>query len=115
MNKILITFLLISFSFSQNMGMLKTIKNKTGLGFYIQANYMYKQDFDGANIINIPEDYSYNIYYRSKFNFEIFGNIAPGSVEAEDIELNYKRYNVGVSYHLHQKNGGQLFLLLKIL
>ena len=115
MNKILITFLFISLSFPQNMGMLKTTKNKTGLGFYIQANYMYKQDFDLANFINIPEDYSYNIYYRSKFNFEFFGNIAPGSLVAETIELNYKRYNVGVSYYLHQKNGGQVFLLLKIL
>jgi len=105
MIKILITMLLISFSYSQQMGMLKTNKNKSGLGVFVRANYLYNLDYEGDFIVVKPGDYSYHFYYRSKLNFEVYANTSPKQVEYFGTQ-NFDEYNVGVTYHFHQKNWG---------
>ena len=53
--KILTFFLLFSFSFNQNMGILKTNKNRSGFGVFVTSNFLYKGNNDDQNIREIPE------------------------------------------------------------
>ena len=103
--KIFIITLLFSFSFSQHLGMLKTNKNKTGLGMFARANYMYNIDDEGDIIVLKPGDYSYHFYYRSKLNFEIYASTTPKQVDLEEAQI-FDEYNIGIAYHFHQKNWG---------
>ena len=114
MKKIFIIALLFSFSFSQQMGMLKTNKNKSGLGMFARANYMYNLDYEGNIIVVKPGDYSYHFYYRAKSNFEIYASVTPKQVDYEGVQ-NFDEYDIGITYHLHQKNWGVGLGLNKIL
>ena len=79
--KILTFFLLFSFSFNQNMGILKTNKNRSGLGVFVTSNFLYKGNNDGQNIREIPERFKLQFTYSSKFNFDF--SIGAGETEVK--------------------------------
>ena len=43
------------------MGILKTHKNKSGLGVFITSHFMFKSDSRGHNIRNIPERFRFSL------------------------------------------------------
>ena len=55
MKKVFLIIILFSFICSQNMGILKTKKNKSGLGVLLTSNYIYKVDETGKHILDKPE------------------------------------------------------------
>ena len=79
--KILTLFLLFSFSFNQNMGILKTNKNRSGRGVFVTSNILYKRNKDGQNIREIPERVKLQVTYSSKSDFGSSIHTGAGEVE----------------------------------
>ena len=106
--KILTFFLLFSFSFNQNMGILKTNKNKSGLGIFVTSNFLYKGNNVGQNIREIPERYKLQITYSSKLNFDFSIGAGEGEVKMNESDKNEKFYTntVGFGYHFYKKKWG---------
>ena len=63
---IFILMLFFTFSYTQNMGILKTQKNKLGMGIFVTTFYSYKGQNDGADVWGKPERYIYQLNY---YNF----------------------------------------------
>ena len=112
MKKILIVLLLLTFSYTQNFGILKSKKNKSGLGIVFTLQHSYKGGKEGSNILDVPGQFNFKISYRMKSDIEVFGSITPGkfTYEEEDICINPKflKKNKNVSkikklYNLYKK------------
>ena len=104
--KILTSILLFSFSFNQNMGILKTNKNRSGLGVFVTSNFLYKGNNDDQNIREIPERYKLQFTYSSKSNFDIFIGAGEGEVIKYDLNKKYNTNFVGAGYHFYKKKWG---------
>lgn len=107
MKKIIIILFLISFSFSQNMGILKTNKNKSGLRVCITSHFMFKSDSEGHIIRDLPDRFRFSLNYSFKSNFDIA--LSSGYVETNTLEGlsdNYSNTSVDLRYHLFKKKWG---------
>ena len=107
MKKIIIILFLISFSFSQNMGILKTNKNKSGLRVCITSHFMFKSDSREHNIRHLPDRFRFSLNYSFKSNFDIA--LSSGYVETNTLEGlsdNYSNTSVDLRYHLFKKKWG---------
>ena len=106
MKKIIIILFLISFSFSQNMGILKTNKNKSGLRVCITSHFMFKSDSREHNIRHLPDRFRFSLNYSFKSNFDIA--LSSGYVETNTSESsdNYSNTSVDLRYHLFKKKWG---------
>ena len=104
--KILTFFLLFSFSFNQNMGILKTNKNRSGLGVFVTSNFLYKGNNDGQNIREIPERFKLQFTYSSKYNFDFSIGTGEGDVEINEQNKKYNNNFVGIGYHFYKKKWG---------
>ena len=107
MKKTLILLFLLSFSFSQNMGILKTKKNKSGLGIFITSYFMYKSDSEGHNIRNIPERFRISINYSAENNFDSYLSSGYGEVELSNgVIEDFYNTSLGIRYHFYKKKWG---------
>ena len=64
MKKILIVLLLLTFSYTQNFGILKSKKNKSGLGIVFTLQHSYKGGKEGSNILDVPGQFNFKISYK---------------------------------------------------
>ena len=107
MKKTIILLFLISFSFSQNMGILKTNKNKSGLGVFITSHFMFKSDSREHNIRDLPDRFRVSLNYSFKSNIDIA--ISSGYVEAisnDGLSENYSNTALDLRYHFFRKKWG---------
>ena len=109
MKKILIVLLLLTFSYTQNFGILKSKKNKSGLGIVFTLQHSYKGGKEGSNILDVPGQFNFKISYRMKSDIEVFGSITPGKFTYEEEDINSEQYLDGIfglTYSLYQKKWG---------
>ena len=82
MKKFIILFSFFTFLFSQNLGILKTHKNKSGLGVFLTSYFMYKRGSD-----------------LDKYLF-------PGDASIQNESVNYYNTTIGARYHIYKKRFG---------
>jgi len=113
--KILTFLLLFSFSFNQNMGILKTNKNRSGLGVFVTSTFSYKGYKDNKTIREIPERFKLQFTYSSKSNFDFSLGAAEGEIKPNWQMQNEKYYTnfVGLGYHFYKKKWGSSFDIKK--
>ena len=92
--KILTFLLLFSFSFNQNMGILKTNKNRSGLGVFVTSTFSYKGYKDNKTIREIPERFKLQFTYSSKSNFDFSLGAAEGEIKPNWQMQNEKYYTI---------------------
>ena len=105
---IFILMFFFTFSFTQNMGILKTKKNKLGVGIFVTTFYSYKGQNDGADVWGKPERYIYQLNYTTPSDFEFYINVVPGEIRFYNSNNNekYYDYNIGLTYHFQQRKWG---------
>ena len=110
-----ILILLLSSIFTQNIGMLKTNKNKSGLGFFVTSTHEYKGDDDGQMFNLKPDRINYQISYRMKSNIDVYINASPGEVQFSNSNQIDKYFNttIGSTYNYHQKKWGSSISIQK--
>jgi len=104
--KILTFFLLFSFSFNQNLGMLKSHKKKSSVGFFVTSNFLYKGNNNTQNIRDIPERFKFQLTYSSALNFDISSGFGRGEVEITGENEKYKNTFFGFGYHFYKRKWG---------
>ena len=106
MKKFIIFFSFFTFLFSQNLGILKTHKNKSGLGVFLTSYFMYKSDSDDHNIKNIPERFRITINHSFKSNLGIYLTSGYGDASIQNESVNYYNTTIGARYHIYKKRFG---------
>lgn len=90
------------------MGMLKTNKNKSGLGVFAGFHFNYLGDNEGQDICELPEKIHYLISYSTKSNFDIFiGGTQGNQMENKlDFSAPLEKTFIGATYHIYKKKWG---------